>query len=150
MTTHSAHAPSVVEREAGAQRLPLFALADTPAEAEFLRGAAPVLQALAKLSELKVFDTEADWTAAAQAAPVALVGSMRPALHVEIDVAAERTRLGKEIARIEGEIAKANGKLGNESFVARAPAAVIAQERQRLADFGTTLERLKSQLLRLG
>jgi valyl-tRNA synthetase len=133
-----------------AQRLPLYALAETPAEAEFLRGAAPVLQALAKLSELKVFDDEAAWTAAAQAAPVAVVGNARLALYVEIDVAAERARLGKEIARIEGEIAKANGKLGNESFVARAPAAVIEQERQRLADFSTTLERLKSQLLRLG
>ncbi|MDQ7956416.1 MAG: valine--tRNA ligase [Pseudomonadota bacterium] len=133
-----------------AQRLPLYALAETPAEAEFLRGAAPVLQALAKLSELKVFDDETAWTAAAQAAPVAVVGGARLALYVEIDVAAERTRLGKEIARIEGEIAKANGKLGNESFVARAPAAVIEQERQRLADFSTTLERLKSQVLRLG
>ncbi|MBS0430519.1 MAG: valine--tRNA ligase [Proteobacteria bacterium] len=133
-----------------AQRLPLYALAETPAEAEFLRGAAPVLQALAKLSELKVFDDEAAWTAAAQAAPVAVVGGARLALYVEIDVAAERARLGKEIARIEGEIAKANGKLGNESFVARAPAAVIEQERQRLADFSTTLERLKSQVLRLG
>ncbi|MBN8751434.1 Valine--tRNA ligase [Xylophilus ampelinus] len=133
-----------------AQRLPLYALAETPAEAEFLRGAAPVLQALAKLSELKVFDDEAAWTTAAQAAPVAVVGGARLALYVEIDVVAERARLGKEIARIEGEIAKANGKLGNESFVARAPAAVIEQERQRLADFSTTLERLKSQVLRLG
>lgn len=133
-----------------AQRLPLYALAETPAEAEFLRGAAPVLQALAKLSELKVFDDESAWTAAAQAAPVAVVGGARLALYVEIDVAAERARLGKEIARIEGEIAKANGKLGNESFVARAPAAVIEQERQRLVDFSTTLERLKSQVLRLG
>jgi len=133
-----------------AQRLPLYALAETPAEAEFLRGSAPVLQALAKLSELKVFDDESAWTAAAQAAPVAVVGGARLALYVEIDVAAERARLGKEIARVEGEIAKANAKLGNESFVARAPAAVIEQERQRLADFGATLERLKSQLLRIG
>jgi valyl-tRNA synthetase len=133
-----------------AQRLPLYALAETPAEADFLRGAAPVLQALAKLSELKVFDDEAAWTTAAQAAPVAVVGGVRLALYVAIDVAAERVRLGKEIARIAGEIAKANGKLGNESFVARAPAAVIDQERQRLTDFSTTLERLKSQVLRLG
>jgi len=133
-----------------AQRLPLYALAETPAEAEFLRGAAPVLQALAKLSELKVFDDEAAWTAAAQAAPVAVVGGARLALYVEIDVAAERARLGKEIARIEGEIAKVHGKLGNEAFVAKAPPAVIEQERKRLADFTATLERLRDQLVRLG
>ncbi|WP_225781288.1 valine--tRNA ligase [Xenophilus sp. Marseille-Q4582] len=133
-----------------AQRLPLYVLAESPAEAEFLQGAAAVLQALAKLNEVKVFEDEAAWTAAAQAAPVAVVGGLRLALHVEIDVAAERVRLGKEIARLEGEIAKANGKLGNESFVARAPAAVIEQEKQRLADFSAALTRLQSQRQRLG
>ncbi|MES2533789.1 MAG: hypothetical protein V4636_22275, partial [Pseudomonadota bacterium] len=55
----------------------------------------------------------------------------------------------KEIARIEGEIAKVNGKLGNEAFVAKAPTAVIAQERQRLEDFSATISRLQAQLLRL-
>jgi valyl-tRNA synthetase len=59
-------------------------------------------------------------------------------LKVEIDVAAERERLGKEIARLEGEIAKAEGKLGNASFVDRAPAAVVQQERDRLAGFKAT------------
>ncbi|WP_295549181.1 valine--tRNA ligase [uncultured Pseudacidovorax sp.] len=129
-----------------AQRLPLYVVGD----ADFVRQAAPVLQALAKLSEVKVFDDEAAWTAAAQAAPVALVGEARLALHVEIDVAAERVRLGKEIARIQGEIAKAQGKLGNEAFVAKAPPNVIAQERQRMADFGASLTRLQEQLARLG
>ena len=48
------------------------------------------------------------------------------------------------------EIAKAQGKLSNESFVARAPAAVVEQEKQRVADFGATVERLQGQLARLG
>ena len=75
-----------------------------------------------------------------------MVGAARDCLYMEIDVTAEKSRLGMELARLEGEITKANGKLGNQSFVARAPAAVIDQERKRLADFKATLDRIKDQL----
>jgi valyl-tRNA synthetase len=132
-----------------ATRLPLYVLGD----AAFMSAAAPVLQALAKLSEVRVFADEAAWAAAAQAAPVAVVGSgdevARLCLFMEIDVAAEKVRLSKEVARLEGEIAKANGKLGNEAFVAKAPVAVIEQEKKRVADFGSTLVKLREQLARL-
>ncbi len=73
----------------------------------------------------------------------------RLALFVEIDVAAEKARLGKEAARLQGEIAKANGKLSNEAFCAKAPAAVLEQEKKRVADFSATLERIQEQLARL-
>ncbi|PIF91295.1 valyl-tRNA synthetase [Acidovorax sp. 62] len=127
-------------------RLPMYVVGDT----DFMRGVAPVLQALAKLSEVKVFDDEAAWAAAAQAAPVAVVGEARMCLYMEIDVAAEKARLSKEIARIDGEVTKANNKLSNEAFVAKAPPAVIDQEKKRIADFGATLTRLRDQLARLG
>ncbi len=133
-----------------ATRLPLFVLTATPEELAFMQGSAPVLQALAKLSELRLFSDEAAWAAAAQAAPVAVVGQARICLHMEIDVAAEKLRIAKEIARLEGEVAKAHVKLGNEAFVAKAPPAVITQERKRLADFGDTLSQLREQLTRLG
>ncbi|MBX3588552.1 MAG: valine--tRNA ligase [Ramlibacter sp.] len=129
-----------------ATRLPLYVVGD----AGFMRAAAPVLQALAKLNEVKVFDDEAAWATAAQASPVAVVGEARLCLHMEIDVAAEKARLGKEADRLEGEIAKAHNKLGNEAFVAKAPPAVIEQERKRVADFTATLAKLREQLKRLG
>ena len=129
-----------------ATRMPLFVVGDTA----FMQGAAPVLQALAKLSEVKVFDNEADWAAAAQAAPVAVVGDARLCLFMEIDVAAEKARLTKEVTRLEGEITKANGKLSNEAFVAKAPPAVIEQEKKRVGDFTATLVKVKEQLQRLG
>ena len=127
-----------------AQRVPLLAYGDN-----FIAEAAPLLQALAKLSEVRVVPEEAAFAAATAAAPVSVVGAARVALHVEVDVAAERERLGKEITRLEGEMAKAQAKLGNESFVARAPAAVVAQERERLEGYSQTLDRLREQLSRL-
>ncbi|MDP1657625.1 MAG: valine--tRNA ligase [Hylemonella sp.] len=132
-----------------ATRLPLYAVAGNAAEAAFIQQSAPVLQALAKLSEVKVFDDEAAWAAAAQAAPVAVVGEARVCLHMEVDVAAEKVRLGKEAERLQTEITKATAKLGNEAFVAKAPPAVIEQEKKRVADFTATLEKVKEQLARL-
>ena len=127
-----------------AQRVPLRVHGDA-----FAGRAAELLKALAKLSEVQLIDDEAAFTRATATAPVTVVGTARLALHVEIDAAAECERLGKEIARLEGEVAKAQAKLGNESFVARAPAAVVAQERERMQGFGTVLERLRAQLSRL-
>ena len=80
------------------------------------------------------------FAAATRDSPVAVAGATRIALHVEIDRAAEIARLTKEIDRLDGEIAKANAKLGNESFVGRAPAAVVDQEKKRVADFTATID----------
>jgi valyl-tRNA synthetase len=124
-----------------AQRVPLFIEAGDKAQAEsFVR----YLQALAKLSEVQIVDSLPE-----SPAPVSVVGTVKLMLKVEIDIAAERERLSKEIARLEGEITKANAKLGNESFVARAPAQVVAQEKERLLSFGATLEKLREQFEKL-
>jgi valyl-tRNA synthetase len=59
------------------------------------------------------------------------------------DKTAERERLDKEIAKVEGEIRTVESKLKNKSFVERAPAAVVQEHRQRLRDFSAQLAKLK-------
>jgi valyl-tRNA synthetase len=128
-----------------AVKVPLLAHGD----AARLTAFAPYIAALARLSEVKIIDDEAALDKEAHGAPVAIVGTSKLVLKVEIDIAAERERLTKEVDRLTAEIAKCNAKLGNESFVSKAPAAVVEQERKRLAEYGTTIEKLQAQLLRL-
>ncbi|MFM1759758.1 MAG: hypothetical protein RLY75_1029, partial [Pseudomonadota bacterium] len=116
---------------------------------DFLQKASPYLTALAKLSEVKIYDDESALEKDAPGAPMALVGNLKLLLKIEVDVAAERIRLGKEIERLANEITKARSKLGNESFVARAPEEVVAQEKQRLTGFEQNHEKLVAQLERL-
>jgi valyl-tRNA synthetase len=126
-------------------KVPLLTFGDDA----FVAQAAPVLQALARLAEVRPVADEAAFAAATQNAPVALSGALRLALVVQVDAAAETLRLDKEITRLEGEIVKAEAKLNNESFVARAPAAVVEQERARVAGFKQNVERLAQQRARL-
>ena len=115
----------------------------------FLDKARPYLLALAKLSEVKIYSDESSLEKDAPGAPMALVGSMKILLKIEVDVVAERLRLSKEIERIANEIIKARIKLDNESFVARAPTEVVAQEKERLTGFEQNYEKLVAQLERL-
>ncbi|MCA3106208.1 MAG: valine--tRNA ligase [Rhodocyclaceae bacterium] len=136
-----------------AQKVPLVAFGDDGTVARFGHYLVP----LARLSTVTVADDapagSGTGTAAADDgaadAPVAVVGTTRLVLKVEVDIVAERERLGKEAARLENEIAKAHGKLANENFVVRAPAQVLEQEKARLAGFTATLEKVSAQLARL-
>ncbi|MBT8553469.1 valine--tRNA ligase [Polynucleobacter paneuropaeus] len=128
-----------------AQKVPLWICGPEA----FLKQATPYLLALAKLSEVKIYQDEASMEKDAAGAPMALVGELKLLLKIEVDVGAERIRLGKEIDRLANEIQKARSKLSKESFVARAPEEVVAQEKQRLTGFEQNHEKLVAQLERL-
>jgi valyl-tRNA synthetase len=127
-----------------ALRVPLLLQADDELTRTQLTSMTSYLQALAKLSDVQVV-----LSLPASPAPVSVVGSVKLMLQVEIDIAAERERISKEVMRLQAEIAKADAKLGNESFVARAPAAVVAQEKERRAQFSQTIDKMREQLVKL-
>ncbi|GAA5477574.1 valine--tRNA ligase [Haloferula helveola] len=84
--------------------------------------------------------------------PAALTDIGEVALPLEglIDVEAEKIRLGKEIEKIRIEVRKSEGKLGNASFVERAPAEVVDQERARLEEWKGKLSQLEEMVASLG
>ena len=126
------------------QRIPLAVQGDETV----LKTVAPYIMHLARVSEVTICE-DINKANEGSIAPVAIVEDYKLMLVVKIDVAAERERLSKEAARLQGEIAKANTKLSNEKFTARAPEAVVNQERERLANFTKLFNKVQEQLDKL-
>ncbi|KYN25322.1 valine--tRNA ligase [Vibrio cidicii] len=102
-----------------------------------------VLVSLAKLESVRVLAAGEETPACA----TALVGKSELMIPMAglIDKDAELARLDKEVAKTQGEIKRIEGKLGNEGFVAKAPEAVIAKEREKLEGYKETLAKLEEQ-----
>jgi valyl-tRNA synthetase len=124
-----------------AERVPLVMTGDP----ETLKSFTPYIAALGKLSEVRIVDT-----LPANDAPVQMVGDFKLMLEVKVDPVQERARLDKEIVRLSGEVVKAEAKLNNPAFADKAPPAVVAQERARLAGFAATLDKVTTQRATLG
>jgi valyl-tRNA synthetase len=120
------------------QRVPFY-ITGAPSDASL-----SAVHVLIRPSELKVVQD-----LPASDSPVAVAGAHRIMPHIEVDAAVESERLRKEIARVEGEIAKSKAKLANASFVERAPAKVVEQEKERVTAFEATLAKLHEQIARL-
>ncbi|MCC8996817.1 MAG: valine--tRNA ligase [Nitrosomonas sp.] len=123
-----------------AMKVPLWVTGDTQTLHEF----SAYLSALAKLSDIHIVEDLPN-----VGAPVSIVANFRLMLKVEIDIAAERDRLTKEMTRLQAEIAKAQAKLSNASFIERAPENVVVQEKERLQNFTDKLDRISEQLHKL-
>ncbi len=102
-----------------------------------------VLLSLAKLESVRVLTTDEETPACA----TALVGKSELMIPMAglIDKDAELARLAGEVKKTQGEIKRLEGKLGNEGFVAKAPEAVVAKEREKLAGYKETLVKLEEQ-----
>jgi valyl-tRNA synthetase len=102
---------------------------------------------LARLEGITWLESDRDTPESA----TALVGNMKVLIPLAglIDKQAELTRLGKEIEKIQKDLSRSESKLANPDYVNRAPAAVVAEERQRIADFSTALQKLTEQQTRM-
>ncbi|WP_414638585.1 valine--tRNA ligase [Arenimonas sp.] len=131
---------------APAKAVPLLLQDGDARDRERLARHAAALKFLAKLESITWLEGEAP------AAAAALVGSLKLLIPLEglIDLGAETARLDKELKRIAGEIAKCQGKLSSDTFVQNAPAAVVEQERARLADWTAQQAALQQQRSKLG
>jgi valyl-tRNA synthetase len=112
--------------------LPLLVTNASTEDAARLNRQAALLRFVGRLESISVIASEAELPPVS----TALVGNMTLGVPLAglIDVASEVARLDKEIARLAQEVARVEAKLSNESFVARAPADVVAKEREKIAD----------------
>ncbi|MFM2344227.1 MAG: hypothetical protein RLZZ210_837 [Pseudomonadota bacterium] len=111
---------------------------------DFLNKLLPYIQTLAKISEVNIHNEFAP-----SALPIVTLSSIALRFNIPIDIEAEKIRLGKEISKLEQEIAKCNAKLTNPAFVDKAPKAVVEQEQARLNAFTKTFEQIQQQLNQL-
>jgi len=129
---------------AGAQ-VPLIAVGASAETQARLERHEALIKRMARLADIGVSDS------VPPASAQTVLGEATLALPLEgvIDFAAERERLSKELAKLDGEIGRLEKKLGNEKFVANAPADVVAEQREKLADYSTQKAKLAEALERL-
>ncbi len=123
--------------------LPVLLANTSEQDRQWLADNEPFLKTLARLESIEVLENEAD----APESAVALVGEMKVLIPMAglIDKAAELARLEKELDKLRKERDRLEKKLGNENFVSRAPADVVAKEKQKLEDVQTALNNLEEQ-----
>jgi valyl-tRNA synthetase len=126
-------------------KAPLLLAGASDATRERAQRLAEPLTRLARLSKIGFVDV------APKGAAQAVAGEATIALPLEglIDVAAERERLGKEVAKMQAEIDRFEKRLGNESFVARAPADGVEAEREKMAAAIEARDKLQAARTRL-
>ena len=107
-------------------------------------------QFLIKLAKLDSIDWLDDPTQAPLVS-TQLVGTMEVLVPMAdlIDVSAEKERLSKEIDKLQNEIKRLNGKLGNDKFVANAPAEVVDKEKAKRQSAENSLSQLQEQLQKI-
>jgi valyl-tRNA synthetase len=126
--------------------VPIRARGGTAEEQRWFENDRLVISRLARAESLDLSDAEV-----AEDAAAALAGEMTILVPLGglIDRRAETGRLQKELDKLGNELARVEGKLNNESFVAKAPTAIVAKERARRIEVADAIDKLATQLQKL-
>lgn len=105
------------------------------------------LSSLAKLATITLLSDNEE----APISATSLLGNMEILIPMAglIDKDAEIARLNKQMEKVQKDLDRVSGKLNNEKFVGKAPEAVIAKEREKLAEFETTIAKFEAQKARI-
>ncbi len=124
--------------------LPVLVQDASAADRERLSANSRYLQRLVRMESIRVLE-RGD---AVPPSATALLGEMKILVPIAdlIDVTAERDRLGKALARAEGDLGRAQAKLANQQFAANAPPAVVEKEREKAQNARREIEQLRRQL----
>jgi valyl-tRNA synthetase len=131
---------------APSKQITLLADKATPSQRAIIETNMPLICSLAKLESITWLEGTAP-----PAAATALANEMELFIPLAglIDVGAETERLQKEIGKLEKDVLRSSKKLDNESYVKKAPAEVVAQEREKLVQNQAAVQKLQTQLLKL-
>ena len=120
----------------------------TTQKADFIRAVTPILKKLAFAKEVVIQATK-DGIPVNAIAVESLAASAYIPFEDLVDVAAEVERLNTEKTKYQEMIERVEKQLANEQFVAKAPAAKVAEQRQKLADYQKLLAATEERLLTL-
>ncbi len=129
------------------QEVPLILQGGTEQDRLRADESATMLKRLVNVSDLSWLDA----TTEAPPNALALVGELRIMVPLAglIDIAAEQTRLNKELEKAKQDLNRIQGKLANESFVSKAPAAVVNKERSKATNLQGRITALTDQMAKL-
>jgi valyl-tRNA synthetase len=144
LVTEIRSARSETNVPAGAQ-IPLVLVAPSTGVKARAERWGDTVKRLARISEIATADTPP------KSSIQLLIRGELSALPLEgvIDLAAERARLGKEIQKLDGEMAKIDAKLGNADFLKRAPEEVVEEQRERREEAAERKTKMEEALKRL-
>ena len=126
------------------QALPAVLFSDQPSTVQAVRANESLLLKLAKLDSISWAESKSDIPASASL----IAGDIELCIPLAglIDVEQEVARIGKRIEQLTKEIARIDGKLGNPNFADKAPADVVAKEKEKLSAYQTELGKMQEQI----